>query len=256
MPRHRRYVHRDAKFTSYDLGQNWSWDWCLCFRVRSERDARAHYERSGGYTMRGVVERLELAGLETKLYRSYDRTHVFVKVRASLARLKEEAARTGYPLMLAPDEVQRRVEEQLDEAEHRRAVLPRRPRVGDGELGARRRRPRRGLAGRRRLDRPDLPEALLLRRVPHELQQRVHERRGARGQAADGEALPPDRLDLPAEVARGFDASPRRRRAVEHGSNVVLGPRRGRGRRGLARRRRRRPQRLNHPTATCYMSSI
>lgn len=105
-----RYVARDVTFTDYDKGQNWSWDWCLCFRVRSERDARAHYERSGGYTMRGVVERLELAGLETKLYRSYDRTHVFVKVRASLARLKEEAARTGYPLMLAPDEVQRRVE--------------------------------------------------------------------------------------------------------------------------------------------------
>ena len=60
----RRYVHRDAKFTSYDLGQNWSWDWCLCFRVRPETEALAYDARTARFTLRYVVERLELAGLE------------------------------------------------------------------------------------------------------------------------------------------------------------------------------------------------
>ena len=59
-----RYVARDVTFTDYDKGQNWSWDWCLCFRVRPETEALAYDARTARFTLRYVVERLELAGLE------------------------------------------------------------------------------------------------------------------------------------------------------------------------------------------------
>ncbi|KAH8060888.1 intracellular chloride channel [Aureococcus anophagefferens] len=121
-----RYVHRDAKFTSYDLGQNWSWDWCLCFRVRPETEALAYDARTARFTLRYVVERLELAGLETKLFRSVDRGLIFVKIRATALRLKEEAARTEYGLKLEPREVVRRVERGYRDALGQYVWYPRR----------------------------------------------------------------------------------------------------------------------------------
>mmetsp|Transcript_11500 Transcript_11500/g.34626 ORF Transcript_11500/g.34626 Transcript_11500/m.34626 type:complete len:837 (-) Transcript_11500:25-2535(-) len=113
-----KYVATDATFTDYARGQNWSWDWCLVFPVRNEHQKTpwadlsvAKQRRLEHYSMRYVIERLETgAGLETKLFRSHDRSLVFCKIRASSERLKEEAARTRYTLMLCPSEVRRRIE--------------------------------------------------------------------------------------------------------------------------------------------------
>ena len=113
-----KYVAVDSRFTKYDAGQNWSWDWCLAFPVRKEGSAAKNLKalsapkqrRLEHYSMRFVVERLEAAGLETKLFRSRDRSVVFCKVRCSRTRLEKEAQRINYALPLAPSEVRSRIE--------------------------------------------------------------------------------------------------------------------------------------------------
>jgi len=123
-----KYVEVDRTFTDYERGQNWSWDWCFVFPVRPDSErAKFHKDaRIEGYTLRYVVERLAIGGLETALSRSYDRSAVFVKIRASAGRLKAEAARTEYNLMLDPREVVKRIERGHRDASGAYAWYPRR----------------------------------------------------------------------------------------------------------------------------------
>ncbi|KAJ8601154.1 hypothetical protein CTAYLR_008490 [Chrysophaeum taylorii] len=97
------FTKNDALFTDYEIGQNWSWDWVFVFAVGRESTEE-------DYTLKRVIERLDAARLETKMFRSADRSKIFVKIRATSERLKDEAARIEYKLLLAPSEVKRRIQ--------------------------------------------------------------------------------------------------------------------------------------------------
>ena len=135
----RQYTRADPTFTDVAKGQNWSWDWIFVFAVRRDDtkglplledarsglvgclrrcldspDARRRFlvrdaEILEQYTLRRCVESLEAAGLETKIFRSLDRSFMFVKIRADARRLRDEAARTEYKLLLDGGEIQRRI---------------------------------------------------------------------------------------------------------------------------------------------------
>ena len=52
------------------------------------------------FSMKHIIDRLQNAGLETKLFYSCQRDEVYVKVRAPYERLLQEAHATKYQLLL------------------------------------------------------------------------------------------------------------------------------------------------------------
>lgn len=120
------YMKEDTLFTSYAKGQNWSWDWCLVFGVRRDDAETSEDPELQAFTLRRVVERLEGAKLETKMFRSFDRTKIFLKIRATSTRLKDEAGRIKYKLLLNPGEVSKRIRRGYKEDHSRYLWYPRR----------------------------------------------------------------------------------------------------------------------------------
>lgn len=98
-----KYIAPDPLFRNFDAGQNWNWDWVMVFRIQEANEVVTRYQEQ--YSFRRVVERLNAGGLETKLYKSYDYSKIFCKIRCSSARLKTAAAASDYPLMLDEEEV-------------------------------------------------------------------------------------------------------------------------------------------------------
>lgn len=78
----------------------YSWDYVFVFVVydEDEKDNMTQIQRD--FTMKKIIDRIETAGLITKCFYSIQRDEIYVKVRCSPDRLKEEASRIGYKLML------------------------------------------------------------------------------------------------------------------------------------------------------------
>lgn len=103
-----KYVKPEPLFKNYDAGQNWNWDWVMVFQVHGPNDYISDYQRH--YSLRRIVERLEMGGLETKLFKSYSYDKIFCKIRCSAERLKDQAADVDYPLLMDMTEVRCRIE--------------------------------------------------------------------------------------------------------------------------------------------------
>ena len=80
----------------------------MVFKVHGPDDYISDYQRH--YSLRRIVERLEMGGLETKLFKSYNYDKIFCKIRCSAERLKDQAAAVDYPLLMDETEVKCRIE--------------------------------------------------------------------------------------------------------------------------------------------------
>lgn len=85
-----------------------SWDMVIMFKINEynqkkqqdlEKD-RSKYEECKSKSLKTVLHKLANAGLETKLFYSVQHDEVYVKIRCSLKRLKDEADRIEYSLLL------------------------------------------------------------------------------------------------------------------------------------------------------------
>ncbi|KAH8056750.1 intracellular chloride channel [Aureococcus anophagefferens] len=102
-----KYVKPDPLFKSYgaaelELGLG------VVFRVYGPDSYVSDYQRH--YSLRLIVERLEMGGLQTKLYKSYHYDKIFCKIRCTSDRLKDQAAAVDYPLLMDETEVKMRIE--------------------------------------------------------------------------------------------------------------------------------------------------
>ena len=78
----------------------YSWDYVFVFVIYDEDEKENMTQIQRDFTMKNIVDRIEAAGLITKCFYSIQRDEIYVKVRCSPDRLKEEASRIGYKLML------------------------------------------------------------------------------------------------------------------------------------------------------------
>lgn len=90
-----------------------SWDMVIVFKINEHNEKKdvdlakdtARYEEAKSKSVRAILHKLANAGLETKLFYSIQHDEVYVKIRASLKRLKDEADRIEYSLLLEPASV-------------------------------------------------------------------------------------------------------------------------------------------------------
>ena len=85
---------------SFRVKNGHSWDYVLVFKVYDASEVLTKEQKK--YSVRKVVERITSAGCETKMFFAVQRDEVFVKVRASLDRLKKQADDINYSLPLDP----------------------------------------------------------------------------------------------------------------------------------------------------------
>ena len=85
---------------SFRIKNGHSWDYCLVFKVYEVDDVLTHKQKK--FSIRKVVERITAAGCETKMFFSVQRDEVYVKVRASLDRLKQQADDIDFKMALDP----------------------------------------------------------------------------------------------------------------------------------------------------------
>jgi hypothetical protein len=87
----------------------YTYDYVMVFKVydESEKEDLNDYQRK--YSMKNVVDRIQYAGMESKSFYSCQRDEVYLKVRCSPERLKAEAERIGYKLLLDKDRLRIRV---------------------------------------------------------------------------------------------------------------------------------------------------
>jgi hypothetical protein len=78
----------------------YSWDYVFVFVIydEDEKDEMTQIQRD--FTFKAVIDRVQGAGMETKCFYSVQRDEIYVKVRCNPERLKEEASRIDYKLLL------------------------------------------------------------------------------------------------------------------------------------------------------------
>lgn len=90
-----------------------SWDMAIVFKINEYNEKKlldlekdqAKYEEAKSKSLKTILHKLANAGLETKLFYSVQHDEVYVKIRCSLKRLKDEADRIEYSLLLEPASV-------------------------------------------------------------------------------------------------------------------------------------------------------
>ena len=89
-----------CKDDSFSKEFGYSWDYVFVFNVydEDEKDSMTSFQKE--FTMKNVIDRIENAEMQTKCFYSVQRDEVYVKVRCPPSRLKEEASRINYKLLL------------------------------------------------------------------------------------------------------------------------------------------------------------
>ena len=103
-------------FKSLADGQGWNWDWVFVFSVRDEDWAGGQGEKGKEksalqrkMTLQQIALDVKNADLEYKVFKSQFFDKIFMKVRASRARLASEADRLDFKLKLAENDVKDRM---------------------------------------------------------------------------------------------------------------------------------------------------
>eukprot|EP01038_Epipyxis_sp_PR26KG_P011020 gene11020-14800_t len=76
----------------------YSWDYVMVFKVTKAGQKLTEDQKK--FSLKFIIDRLADAGLQTKLYFSVQNDEIYVKIRASMKRLKLEADRINYKLLL------------------------------------------------------------------------------------------------------------------------------------------------------------
>lgn len=92
----RRKTQRD----SFRIENGYSWDCCIVFKVRKSDEVLTPNQNEN--SIKKIVNKLNRAGLETRLFYSIQHDEVYCKIRAPLKRLMIEADRIDYKLLLDP----------------------------------------------------------------------------------------------------------------------------------------------------------
>lgn len=85
----------------------YTYDYCFVFAVLNEVDVVKKAEQRK-FSMREVIQRLQRAALDVKFFYSVQRDEVYIKLRATPERLRNEANRINYRLLLDPLKLQSR----------------------------------------------------------------------------------------------------------------------------------------------------
>ncbi|GMF24954.1 unnamed protein product [Phytophthora lilii] len=99
--------------TEFNDTNGYSFDYVLVFQVHDE--AAELSEQQKKFSMRTILQHLARGGIETKMFYSADRGHVFCKLRATLERLSKEADRIDYKVEFDPSELRRIAETGYEE---------------------------------------------------------------------------------------------------------------------------------------------
>ena len=87
----------------------YTYDYVMVFQVYDEDDKETLNEFQRKYSMKSVVDRIQSAGMESRSFYSCQRDEVYLKIRCSPKRLKEEAERINYKLLLDKERLRIRV---------------------------------------------------------------------------------------------------------------------------------------------------
>jgi anoctamin-10/anoctamin-7 len=93
-------IHLDE---SFEQDNGFSYDYVMVFKVHDENTELSQLQKE--FSMRTILQRLAKGGVETKMFYSVDREHVFCKLRASLERIGKEADRIDYKVEFDPYEI-------------------------------------------------------------------------------------------------------------------------------------------------------
>ncbi|KAL4144975.1 hypothetical protein PRNP1_012649 [Phytophthora ramorum] len=97
----------------FERDNGYSFDYVLVFQVHDE--AAELSEQQKKFSMRTILQHLARGGIETKMFYSSDRGHVFCKLRATLERLSKEADRIDYKVEFDPTELRKIAETGYEE---------------------------------------------------------------------------------------------------------------------------------------------
>lgn len=89
----------------FEKENGYSFDYVLVFQVHDEATDLSEQQKK--FSMRTILQHLARGGIETKMFYSADRGHVFCKLRATLERLSKEGDRIDYKVEFDPTELRR-----------------------------------------------------------------------------------------------------------------------------------------------------
>lgn len=88
----------------------YSFDYVFVFRVWTEEEKAHLSSYQIKYSMKNIIERINLAGLESRCFYSCQRDEIYVKLRCPPARLLAEANRIQYKILLDPQRLRLRAQ--------------------------------------------------------------------------------------------------------------------------------------------------
>ncbi|KAF4321830.1 hypothetical protein BBO99_00004563 [Phytophthora kernoviae] len=90
---------------AFERENGYSFDYVLVFQVHDEAAELSKEQKK--FSMRTILQQLARGGIETKMFYSADRGHVFCKLRVTLERLSKEADRVDYKVEFDPAELRK-----------------------------------------------------------------------------------------------------------------------------------------------------
>jgi hypothetical protein len=88
---------------------SYTYDYAMVFQVYDEDDKDKLNDFQRKYSMKSVVDRIQFSGMESRSFYSCQRDEVYLKIRCTPKRLKEEAERINYKLLLDKERLRIRV---------------------------------------------------------------------------------------------------------------------------------------------------
>lgn len=95
-------IPKDDEFLQ---SNGYTYDFVLIFAVINDSDKSDLSDYQLMYSMKNIIDRLEKASIESKIFFSCQRDEIYVKIRASSNRLEAEAIRISYKLLLDEDKL-------------------------------------------------------------------------------------------------------------------------------------------------------
>ncbi|KAG6578286.1 uncharacterized protein IUM83_16509 [Phytophthora cinnamomi] len=105
----------------FERENGYSFDYALVFQVHDEAAKLTDDQKK--FSMRTILQQLARGGIETKMFYSADRGHVFCKLRATLERLSKEADRIDYKVEFDPGELRKIAEAGYEEQNIKKIII-------------------------------------------------------------------------------------------------------------------------------------
>jgi hypothetical protein len=92
--------HATLKACDFYSRNGYSYDFAMVFEVLDEEKKAELTEFQTDFSLKKIIDKMTLAGLETYCYFSCQRDEIYLKIRGDMTRLLDEAARIDYVLRL------------------------------------------------------------------------------------------------------------------------------------------------------------